>query len=105
MNDRGIKKWQPFNSLGNTLKIKQELNKQKIKTSMPLLSEDQLEKIENNIKEAYYNKDLIIIHYYLNGNIIKKQTKIKNINYNSKKIILSDNTILYYKQIIKVKNN
>lgn len=105
MNDRGMKKWAPFNSLTNTNKMKHDLNKQKISIKMPILSEDQLEKIDNNIKEAYYNKDIINIEYYLNGAIINKKGKIKLIDYNKKQIILSDNTKLYYKQIINVKNN
>ena len=104
MSDRGMKKWQPFDSLTNTNKMKHELSKNKQKVEMPILSEDQLIKLENKIKEAYFNKDLIKIYYYFSGSIINKEGKIKFIDYNKKQIILSDNTKLYYKQIIKVKN-
>lgn len=103
MSDRGMKKWAPFDSLTNTNKMKHDLSKQKNRVKMPTLSEDQLEKIENNIKEAYYNKDDIIIEYYFNGVIIKKQCKIKLIDYNKKQIVLSDKTRIYYKQIINAK--
>lgn len=104
MSDRGMKKWLPFDSLTNTNKMKKDLNKRKLKVEMPILSEDQLTKLEIKIKESYYNKDEIIIYYYFNGNILNKQTKIKLIDYNKKQIVLSDNTKLYYKQIINVKN-
>lgn len=102
MNDRGMIKWQPFDSLTNTKKMKHELQLKKEKIEMPLLSDDQLSVIEENIKSAYYNKDYINIKYYLNGAIIKKKAKIKSINYNLKYIKLSDNTLIYYKQIISV---
>ena len=104
MSDRGMKKWLPFDSLTNTNKMKHDLAKKKTKVEMPILSEDQLIKLENKIKEAYFNKDIVKIYYYFSGNIINKEVKIKNIDYNKKQIILSDNTKLYYKQIIKVEN-
>ena len=104
MNDRGMIKWQPFDSLTNTKKMKHELELNKHKIQMPSLSDDQLQEIEENIKEAYYNKDYINIKYYFNGTIINKKIKIKYINYNLKQIILSDNTLVYYKQIISVKS-
>ena len=104
MSDRGMKKWLPFDSLTNTNKMKHELSKKKSRIEMPILSEDQLEKIESIIKEAYFNKDYIIIYYYINGTILNKKIKIKSIDYNKKQIILSDNTNIYYKQIVNVKN-
>ena len=102
MSDRGMKKWLPFDSLTNTYKMKQELSRKKIKVEMPILSEDQLNKLEITIKEAFFNKDIVKIHYYFNNNIIIKEAKIKSIDYNNKYILLSDNTKLYYKQIINV---
>ena len=104
MNNRGMKKWAPFNSLVNTNKMKKDISKSKNVIKMPILSEDQLEKIENTIKEAYYDKDYIYIEYYFNNAIINKKCKIKFIDYNKKQIILSDNTILFHKQIVNVKN-
>lgn len=102
--DRGMIKWQPFDSLTNFKKMKIDLQRKKNKKEMPILSEDQLVNIENIIKEAYFNKNKIKIYYYLNGAILNKEVKIKNIDYYKKQIILSDNTNIYYKQIINVKN-
>jgi len=102
MSDRGMIKWQPFDSLTNSKKMKKEIAKNKIKKEMPILSEDQLEKINENIQEAYHNYSNIKITYYFNNNIIVKETKIKKIDFNLKQIILLDNTKLYYKQVINI---
>ena len=103
MNDRGMKKWLPFDSLTNTNKMKHEISKKKIKIEKPILSEDQLNQLEIIIKEAFFNKDLVEIHYYTNNNILTKKVNIISIDYNKKLILLSDNTKLYYKQIINIK--
>ena len=102
--DRGMIKYQPFDSLTNSQKMKHEIQLKKNKITQPTLSEDQLEEIDMKIKEAYYNKDKVKVSYYLNGAILEKEVKIKLIDYNKKQIILSDNTKVYYKQIVKVKN-
>ena len=102
MNDRGMKKWLPFDSLTNTRKMKHELSKKKIKIEKPILSEDQLETIEEKILEAYFNKDVIKIYYYFNNNILIRQEKIKSIDNNKKQLILSDNTKILFKQITNV---
>ena len=102
MNDRGMKKWAPFDSLTNTKKMKHELSMKKIKIEKPILSEDQLASIEEKIVEAFFNKDVIKIHYYYNNNILIRQEKIKAIDKNKKQIILSDNTKILFKQITNV---
>ncbi|MBR1416555.1 MAG: YolD-like family protein [Bacilli bacterium] len=103
IHDRGMIKWQPFDSLTNTKQMKHKLELEKQKVSMPILSDDQLQLIENNIKESYYSKSYIKIYYYFNGTILNKKCKIKFIDYPKKQITISDNTIIYYKQIVEVK--
>ena len=103
INDRGMIKWQPFDSVTSTKKMTKEIAKSKNKIEMPILSEDQLIQIENNLKEAYYNSNDVTITYYFNGVLIKKNVKIKRLDYVKKQIRLSDNTLLYYKQIVKIK--
>ena len=102
--DRGMIKYQPFDSLTNSAKMKHDIQLKKNKVVMPTLSEDQLEEIDLKIKEAYHNKDKIRISYYFSGNIIKKDVKIILIDYIKKQIVLSDNTKVFYKQIVSVKN-
>ena len=102
-NDRGMKKWQPFDSLTNTKKLKHELQLKKIKKEKPILSEDQLSRYEDIIKEAYFDQEIISISYFLNGEIFTKKNKIKKINNQQKQIILSDGYKIHYKQITNVK--
>ena len=100
--DRGMLKWQPFDSVMSGKKAVNEAYLKRQKIQIPILSEDQLNELNDLIKEAYYSNNTIKIHYFFSGNIIIKKAKIKNINYNKKQIILNDNTIIYYKQITKV---
>ena len=102
MSDRGMKKWLPFDSLTDTNKMKHEISKKKIKIEKPILSEDQLNLIEEKILEAYFKKDVIKIYYYFKNNIIIRQEKIKSIDNIKKQIILSDNTKILFKQITNV---
>ena len=99
--DRGIIKWQPFNSCFNANVIIQDINKKKNKESYPILSEDQLEKIEDTIKDAYILKEDVGIKYYYDGNIIEKVGKINYLDMQNKNIYLS-NKIIYFKQILKI---
>ena len=102
--DRGMMKYQPFDSLTNSLAMKHELQLKKNKITKPTLSEDQLEQIDLKIKEAYYNNDSIKIYYYSNGKILNKANKILRIDNIKKIIVLNDNTKIFYKQIVDVKN-
>ena len=99
--DRGIIKWQPFNSLFNAGVIIQDINKEKSKEKCPILSEDQLENIEDTIKNAYILKQNVDIKYYYDGNIIEKLGKINYLDIQNKNICLS-NKIIYFKQILKI---
>ena len=103
MNDRGMKKWAPFDSLTNSKLMKEEISKKKQYIPMPSLSSDQLQVIEQNIIEAFYNKNDIKIYYYVNGKILNKIVKIIKLDYIKKNILLNDNTTIYYKQITNTK--
>lgn len=102
INDRKMVKWQPFDSLTNTKKLTKDILKEKDRIPMPTLSNDQENELEANILEAYYNAEEIIITYYHNGYIYKKETTIKFIDKNKKQVILNDKSILYFKQILKI---
>lgn len=100
MIDRGIIKWQPFNSCFSSSKILKELNYEKNKIEFPILSEDQLSLLEDKIKNAYFLKQNIKIKYYYNEQILEIIGKINNINL-IKKNILINNKIIHFKQIIQ----
>ena len=79
--DRGIIKWQPFNSVAPSKEIINKLDREKQKIDKPILSEEQLDIIQNNLFEAYNNELETIIKYYKNGIIFNEQSKIKVLDF------------------------
>lgn len=100
--DRGMIKWQPFDSLLSTKKVAKEITEKKNLQRMITLSEDQLKEIEENLKEAYYNGELVKITYYRLGKYYHKNALIKYIDKSKKQIILNDSSIIHFKQIVKI---
>ena len=101
--DRGIIKWQPFESLTSSKQIMQSLIHEKSKIMKPILSEEEISEIEQNIVDAYYSGENITIFYYKNGFIHNIKGKIIKIDHIYKMIYLNNNLNLFFKQIIKVK--
>ncbi len=101
MIDRGIIKWQPFNSCYNGKKVIEDIKKNKDYVSYPSLSEDQLEILENEIIEAYNLGLNISLVYYYSGKINNLKGKINYLN-TEKKILYLNNKNLYLKQILKI---
>ena len=101
MIDRGISKWQPFNSLINAKDILNDLNKNKT-IIKPILFPEEKEALNEKIINAYYDKSIIILEYYENNKINKIKVKIKEIypNYNTLK--LSNNKVISFNQIINI---
>ena len=102
-NDRGIIKWQPFNSLINGKLVVNSLLLEREKINKPIISEEDQKKLESEIIEAYYTQNKILIQYYKNGYLLKTLTKIKKIDCAYKTIYLENNIKLFFKQIIKIK--
>ena len=105
IHDRGMIKWQPFDSVTSTKKMCYDILKERSYKTPPILSEDQLALIEEVILDSYYNKDKVKIEYYYNGSILYKETKIKYLDKIKKQIICSDASIIHFKQIVKIKSN
>lgn len=101
MIDRGIIKWQPFNSCISQTNIINEINKERNKKDFPSLSEDQLYLIEEKIKDAYTLQLNVVLEYYLDGKILNINGKITAINFQEKKIYLNHKYI-FFKQILKI---
>lgn len=100
--DRGMVKWMPFNSLMNGRIIVNNLLDEKSKIKMPILSDDEIGEIENNIINAYYTQNKIIITYYKNGYLLKTKSLIKKIDYTRKIIYLDNNINLLFRQITNI---
>ena len=101
MIDRGLIKWQPFNSCVIQKEIIKEINEERNKKTFPLLSEDQLNIIGEKIKDAYVLQTAVNIEYYKNGQILIINGKINTINFQEKKIYLN-NKYIFFKQILKI---
>ena len=102
--DRGIIKWAPFNSVTPSKEVIRKLSLEKQKINKPILSEEQLEAIQEKLFEAYNNELITTINYYKNGLIFSEQAKIKILDLSHNRIILNSNKIIYFNQIIKITN-
>ncbi len=101
MNDRGIIKWQPFDSVCSSSKLKKEVANSKNKISKPILSDEQKLNIENDILQAYHENILITITLFKSNQIYKISKKIAKIIVIKKKIIFDDYSYIFFDQIIK----
>ena len=99
--DRGMIKWEPFNSVISSSKIIKNVLNEKEKIPKPVLSEDQIQNIAQRLLESYYAQDNAEIFYYENGYIKKIIEQIKKIDPVNKKVYLSNKNI-YFSQIIKI---
>lgn len=102
MHDRGIIKWQPFNSVSSSKEEMIKLNHLKEKTKLPILDDEQINLIEKKIIEAYYLKNPILITYYQNGYFYNLNSDIKKIDCLHKIIYFTNGISLYFTQIIKI---
>lgn len=84
--DRGIIKWLPFDALTGFKEAIKELKEKRNKINQPVLSTDQLETLDQNLKKAYYENSDITLYYYERGNIYYLTGKIIKIDYIYKKI-------------------
>ena len=103
MNDRGMIKWQPFNSVIPSSYIIKCLEEEKKRISMPILSEDELNDLNNQIITAYYQKEPITIYYYYKKKFFKITDIITKISSSNKLIYLEKGLKLSPNQIVKIK--
>ena len=87
MSDRGMKKWAPFSSLIEQATCLEEMKYQRNKVSKPVLTEDQMEKI-NYVLQSYQKGQIVKIKFYHDGYLYVINTTIKRIDLENKKLIL-----------------
>lgn len=102
MNDRGMIKWAPFNSVIPSNIIINNIMVNKNKNTMPTLSEDKIEDLEEKLKEALTTQKIVNIKYFYNGNIFIKQGKIKFIDSYRKKVVLNDSSIISFYGLLDI---
>ena len=100
--DRGIIKWQPFNSIVEEEKLIKKVIQEKNKIQKPYLSPEQILENENKIIEAFYEQLWIEIYYFENGFIKKTKSQINQLDAVFKKIYLRNQKILLFFQIIRI---
>jgi len=103
MQDRSYIKWEPFNSIINDKKIIEEIKNKEKECDKPILSEDQIEILNEKIFEAYTNHIKIKLSIFKNRNIICLTGYINNINSN-KKYVTFNNSHIFLNQIINISN-
>ena len=99
--DRGMIKWQPFNSVVPSKQLVNEIMKEKSKIKMPILSEEQKSSIEKKIILSFYENEPITLEYFYHGKILKANDIIKKIDSTYHKIYFNNKVILF-DQIIKI---
>ena len=103
MQDRGYIKWAPFNSIINDKKIFYEVLDREKKCNKPILSEDQIDLLNDKIFEAFTNHIKIKLYFFKDSNIIELIGYINNIN-TSKKYITFNKTHIFFNQIVNILN-
>lgn len=99
--DRGMIKWMPFNSVISSKQVIQEILLEKNKITMPDLSLEQKDTIQNKIINAFYQKEKVTIVYFYSGKEYYLVDYIKKIDSTYHKIYFNS-TILHFEQIINV---
>lgn len=101
MNDRGMIKWQPFNSVISGKTIIESIQKEKSKLKKPIMSEEEINYLEKNIIDAYFMKENVNITYFQDGEILQVNGKIKKID-QIYKLVYLDYKKLLFSQIINI---
>ena len=89
MSDRGMKKWAPYSSLIEQATCLEEMKYQRNKIAKPILTEDQMEKI-NFALQSYKKGQYINIKFYNDGYLYIINTTIKRIDLENRKLILEN---------------
>lgn len=97
MNDRGMKKWRPFNSVASS----KELLNIKESVFLPNLSTYEIEEYEELLKASMYTHFPLKITYVENGSIVQLDDYVLSIEPIKKDIFFRSKKI-NFRQIIKV---
>lgn len=97
MNDRGMKKWRPFNSVVPT----SELLKREESYALPTLSRDELEEFEEILKDSMYTHSTVKIIFIENNREKTIEDCVIKLDPIKKDVILKTRKI-NFRQIYKV---
>ena len=98
-SDRGMVKWEPFRSITEQWtglhNVMEDLNK----IDKPVLSDDQLEEINQVLAEALQNKREVYLTYFKNGQCITETCKIHMINLHNKNLYYIDDVFEFKNEL------
>lgn len=100
--DRGIIKWQPFESLTPSKKVVDTILHEKSKIKKTILSLEQQQEIEEKLVEAFYEQIEVTLKIYKNGYIKTTTSSILEMDYTYKKITLKNKDKILFMQIIEI---
>lgn len=102
MSDRKMAKWQAFDSIMDSKAIVNELSLEKEKISRPIISNDQVNEINEVIIYACINKLQVTTTYFNNESLCKFTDYIEYIDTIKKRITFKNHSFLYFKDVINV---
>ncbi len=102
-HDRKMMKWMPFNALLEQSDYLKELFYGRDRKEMPVLSIDQETELNYQLEIAYLFKNLVIISYFDDGNIILIEGTITRID-QFYKLIFIDEVEISAKRITNIKS-
>ena len=103
MSDRGMKKWAPFSSLIEQATCLEEMKYQRNKISKPILTDDQIEKI-NYVLQSYQKGKIVKIKFFHDGYLYIINTSIRKIDLDNKVLVL-ENGKLSFSNIIDIETS
>lgn len=97
-----MKKWAPFSSLIEQATCLEEMKYQRNKIEKPVLTDDQMEKI-NYVLQTYQKGQTVKIKFYNDGYLYVVETQIKRIDLENRQLILT-NGKLRFENILDIDN-
>ncbi len=96
-----MKKWAPYKSLVEQEEYIHKMRKDRNKISKPVLSSDEAERI-NDILVHYHGEELTI-DVFSDGEIYQIVSALKGIDTVNRRLILTNNTYIYLKDLVNLK--
>ena len=87
--DRGIIKWAPFSALNGYSSMLDEMKYRIRKSDKPILSDDEYDRLNQNIQTALINQLEVEVYYYDQGYIKMSYGKITKLDFVYKLLILN----------------
>ena len=97
-----MNKWMPFNAVCDGTTLVDEIINEKSKIRKPVLSEDQLNNIQNKILDSFNSKEIINVKYFMNNRIYEISSTIKKIDNINKLIEFKNGKRLSFSQILNI---